>query len=47
MKALTAGENALRKIFSSDHEFMIPDYQRPYVWGQGAGFSKLTSGPRL
>lgn len=34
MKDLTAGEYALRKIFSSDYEFIIPDYQRPYAWGK-------------
>lgn len=34
MKDLTAGEYALRKIFSSDYQFTIPDYQRPYAWGK-------------
>lgn len=33
MKSLDAGEYALNKIFSSDFEFHIPDYQRPYSWG--------------
>ncbi|MGC3994523.1 MAG: DUF262 domain-containing HNH endonuclease family protein [Propionicimonas sp.] len=33
MKQLDAGEYPLRKIFSSDFQFWIPDYQRPYAWG--------------
>lgn len=33
MQRLTAHEHPLRKIFSSDFEFKIPEYQRPYRWG--------------
>ncbi|MEU0499381.1 DUF262 domain-containing HNH endonuclease family protein [Mycobacterium sp. NPDC006124] len=33
MQKLTAHEHPLRKIFSSDFEFKIPEYQRPYRWG--------------
>lgn len=31
--ALSAHQYALTKVFSSDFDFKIPDYQRPYRWG--------------
>jgi uncharacterized protein with ParB-like and HNH nuclease domain len=34
MQRLEASEKALRKIFCADYDFLIPDYQRPYVWGK-------------
>lgn len=33
VKQLLASEEPLVKIFSSDYDFVIPDYQRPYSWG--------------
>ena len=33
MRQLVAAEEPLVKIFSSDYDFVIPDYQRPYSWG--------------
>ena len=32
-QSLSAHEYPLRKVFSSDYEFHIPEYQRPYRWG--------------
>lgn len=32
MKQLEAGELPLRKIFCSDFDFEVPEYQRPYAW---------------
>ncbi|MFT4084666.1 MAG: DUF262 domain-containing HNH endonuclease family protein [Nocardioides sp.] len=33
VSTLSAHEHPLRKVFSSDFEFNIPEYQRPYRWG--------------
>ncbi|MFE5967986.1 DUF262 domain-containing protein [Streptomyces sp. NPDC056463] len=32
MQKLEAHEMPLHKVFSSDYDFRIPDYQRPYAW---------------
>jgi hypothetical protein len=32
MPELSAQELALHKVFSSDYDFLIPEYQRPYAW---------------
>lgn len=32
-RTLTAHEHPLIKVFSSDFDFLIPEYQRPYRWG--------------
>ncbi|MCD0483385.1 DUF262 domain-containing HNH endonuclease family protein [Streptacidiphilus sp. ASG 303] len=32
MQQLEAHEVSLHKVFSSDYDFRIPDYQRPYAW---------------
>lgn len=41
MQKLTAHEHPLRKIFSSDFEFHIPEYQRPYRWGKDQALQLL------
>ena len=33
MKQLQASEILVHKVFSSDFDFRIPEYQRPYAWG--------------
>ena len=31
-KKISGAEYTLAKIFSSDFEYVIPSYQRPYAW---------------
>src|SRR5688572_4348955 len=34
LKSIDAGEVHLGKLFTAEHDFTIPDYQRPYSWGK-------------
>jgi uncharacterized protein with ParB-like and HNH nuclease domain len=42
MQKLEAHEMPLHKIFSSDYDFRIPDYQRPYAWQEEQAVQLLT-----
>lgn len=34
LKPIDAGELQLGRLFTSEYDFTIPDYQRPYAWGK-------------
>ncbi|MFI1048102.1 DUF262 domain-containing protein [Streptomyces griseoruber] len=42
MHKLEAHEMPLHKVFSSDYDFRIPDYQRPYAWQPEQALQLLT-----
>ncbi|MZD05315.1 DUF262 domain-containing protein [Streptomyces sp. SID5785] len=42
MQQLEAQEVSLHKVFSSDYDFRIPDYQRPYAWDTEQAVQLLT-----
>ncbi|MET8561816.1 DUF262 domain-containing protein [Streptomyces flaveolus] len=42
MQKLEAHEMPLHKIFSSDYDFKIPNYQRPYAWQEEQAVQLLT-----
>ncbi|WP_405767802.1 DUF262 domain-containing protein [Streptomyces sp. NBC_01538] len=42
MHKLEAHEVPLYKVFSSDYDFRIPDYQRPYAWQEEQAVQLLT-----
>jgi hypothetical protein len=42
MQKLEAHEMPLHKVFSSDYDFQIPDYQRPYAWQEEQASQLLT-----